>query len=119
MAILDSLGDGVSSSGGGGFTFSAVEIDTPGDNGWIATNLTGTNTFDNDSLIEDVDTSNRSAIRVQNTDTTLAGLTIENTPFQDGGSGQSVILIESFGASAFDKTPASLAAPSWTTRLKG
>jgi hypothetical protein len=99
MLIKFAGGDGIESSGGGGFTFSDVTIASVAGNGWTASNLTGSNVVDNASLITGVNSSNKSGIRVQNTNTDLTLLSLNDSHFTNSSSGQSHVLFESSGTS--------------------
>jgi VCBS repeat-containing protein len=79
--------DAVDSNGGGSILLSAVSIDTPGDYGWRATNLSGVSGVDNNSRIANWQASQSNGVAVINTDTDLTSFTVEDSLFTTSATG--------------------------------
>ncbi|HKK74361.1 MAG TPA: Ig-like domain-containing protein [Saprospiraceae bacterium] len=94
----NNTGDAINSTGGGGFTFSSIDVNNPTGNGWYARNLTGTNRINKGSLFQRINTNTSSAIDLRNSTEDLTLLEINDTDFTNGTSGRSVVLIEQEGA---------------------
>ncbi len=99
MNITNAGGDAIESNGGSNVTLAGVGVTNPTGNGWLATNLTGSNYVKNDCLFTSINGVNTSAIRVTNTNTNLTLFEINDSNFTNGTSGQSVVLFESSGTS--------------------
>ena len=68
--------DGVNSSGGSNFTFVAGFIDNPGGHGIALTNIGGTTTINQNTIIEDFNTLTKSGIEIRNTATNFTSITL-------------------------------------------
>jgi len=79
--------DAVDSSGGGSIRLSAVSIDTPGDYGWRATNLSEISGVDNNSRIANWQASQSNGVAVINTNTDLTSFTVEDSLFTTSATG--------------------------------
>jgi uncharacterized repeat protein (TIGR01451 family) len=97
--IVNAGQDAVESSGGGNITLSSVTLQNPTANGWLATNLTGSNYFNLGSLVTSVNSASTSGVRVTNTNTNLTLMQIEDSTFNNSTTPQSVVLIELSGTS--------------------
>jgi hypothetical protein len=79
--------DAVDSNGGGSIRLSAVSIDTPGDYGWRATNLSGVSGVDNNSRIANWQALQSNGVAVINTNTDLTSFTVEDSLFTTSATG--------------------------------
>ncbi|MEY2503224.1 MAG: hypothetical protein QOI07_3561, partial [Verrucomicrobiota bacterium] len=100
MNITNSALDGVKSTGGGNIVLSAVDINTPGfaapgpggdgfgtGNGWRAENITGVNSFDNNSRVVNWQGSQSNAIFVHSTDTNFTSFTVDHALISTSATG--------------------------------
>jgi hypothetical protein len=87
----------VTSSGGSNITLSALSIDSPGEHGWGATNLGGVNAFDNNSRVQNWQTSQANGISFVNTSSNFTSFTIDHTLFTTSATGAAGVNFNSNG----------------------
>jgi len=99
----------VESRGGGNITLSAVHIQDPIGTGWEAFDITGNNSIDNGSLVEELDrTSNFAGLRVTNTSVDFGSVSITNstfdhadpTPGDAANNGNAMVVISTRGTAS-------------------
>jgi len=100
MNLVNNGGDAIESSSSANIALSAVTVQNPTRNGWLATNLTGSsNRIDNNSLLTQINCANTSAVYVANTDVILGSLTFNNSTFsnQSSANGQGYVVLSGMG----------------------
>jgi CSLREA domain-containing protein len=89
--------NGIRSSGGGNIVVSAMLLQNLGGNGWYGTNITGTNSFDNNGRIENWQAANGFGIYIDNTNTNFTSFTVDDSTFTTSSTGSDGFLFDANG----------------------
>jgi hypothetical protein len=85
----------INSSGGSNIVVSAVLLQNLGGNGWAASNITGVNRIDNNSMISTWNTNNTNGVTVANTSTNFSGsFTVDKCLFTTSATGADGFLFD-------------------------
>ena len=101
MNITNSGLDSVNSTTGGNITLSAVDLNTPGNHGWLATNIGGANAFNHNSRAFNWQALNSNGVQVSNaTDSGFTSFTVDKTLFSTSATGADGFLFDGNGDTA-------------------
>jgi hypothetical protein len=90
----------VNSTGGGNIVLSAVSLQNLGGHGWSATNITGTNSFDQNSKVDTWNTLSTNGVVVTNTNTNFTAFTLDHALFTTSATGAAGLNVSANGATS-------------------
>ena len=90
----------VNSTGGGNIVLSAVSMQNLGGHGWSATDIAGTNGFDQNSKVDTWNTPNTNGVVVTNTNTNFTSFTVDHALVTTSATGAAGFNVNANGATS-------------------